>query len=170
MAEYKEALDWREAETLTDKAKEETEDLHRRCDYIAMSHELVKNTNANRQNLDEATFKELHEILKSYCETVKADVMQDEGFNLLRYKTGDYYKMHIDTGPQEVIGISRNISITVVLNDEFEGGEFVFFEDQQKVVKPGKGQVIVFPSNFMFPHEVCQVTSGTRYSIVTWVQ
>jgi predicted 2-oxoglutarate/Fe(II)-dependent dioxygenase YbiX len=170
LSEYQEALEWREAATVGDKVKGETEALHRKCDVISMSHDLVKNISSNRQNLDEATFKELHEVLKSYCETMNTDVWQDEGFNLLRYNTGGYYKLHVDTGPKDVVGSSRNLSITVVLNDDFEGGEFVFFEDQKKVVKPSKGQVIVFPSNFMFPHEVCEVTKGTRYSIVTWVQ
>ena len=32
-----------------------------------------------------------------------------------------------------------------------------------------KGSAVVFPSNFMFPHEVQKVTSGNRYSIMTWI-
>ena len=31
------------------------------------------------------------------------------------------------------------------------------------------GQHIIFPSNFMFPHEVKKVTNGERWSVVTWV-
>jgi predicted 2-oxoglutarate/Fe(II)-dependent dioxygenase YbiX len=31
-----------------------------------------------------------------------------------------------------------------------------------------KGSVLMFPSNFMYPHEILEVTKGTRYSIITW--
>mgnify|MGYP001213588018 CR=1 FL=1 len=31
-----------------------------------------------------------------------------------------------------------------------------------------KGDVVIFPSNFMYPHRVEKVTKGTRYSFVTW--
>ena len=30
------------------------------------------------------------------------------------------------------------------------------------------GRLIVWPSNFMYPHTVKPVTKGTRYSIVAW--
>ena len=32
-----------------------------------------------------------------------------------------------------------------------------------------KGDIIVFPSNFMFPHRVEPVTKGNRYSYISWV-
>ena len=31
------------------------------------------------------------------------------------------------------------------------------------------GAVLIFPSNFMYPHKVEPVTKGTRYSYVSWV-
>ena len=31
-----------------------------------------------------------------------------------------------------------------------------------------KGDILIFPSVFLFPHEVKPITSGTRYSFVTW--
>ena len=30
------------------------------------------------------------------------------------------------------------------------------------------GDLIIFPSNFMYPHSVEPIISGTRYSIVCW--
>ena len=38
-----------------------------------------------------------------------------------------------------------------------------------KQLNKDKGSAVVFPSNFMFPHEVEKVTSGVRYSIMTWI-
>ena len=52
------------------------------------------------------------------------------------------------------------------LNDDYEGGEFIVTD---KEYKPSKGSAIVFPSNFMFPHEVKKVTKGERWSIISWL-
>ena len=35
-------------------------------------------------------------------------------------------------------------------------------------MKMGKGDIIIFPANFMYPHRITPITSGVRYSIVTW--
>lgn len=53
-----------------------------------------------------------------------------------------------------------------VLNDDYEGGEFVMWEDT--VIPLKGGDLIVFPSNFLYPHRVDPVTKGERYSVVTW--
>lgn len=46
-------------------------------------------------------------------------------------------------------------------------GEFAFF-DREIIIKGSKGSIVMFPSNFMFPHEIMPVISGIRYSIITW--
>lgn len=61
----------------------------------------------------------------------------------------------------------RTISCSFALNDDYEGGEFAFF-DRRIATKIKKGAAIIFPSNFMFPHEIIKVKKGTRYSIITW--
>lgn len=60
-------------------------------------------------------------------------------------------------------------SLTVLcgLNNEYEGGELIFFGDTE--YRLGAGDIMVFPSCFLFPHKVQTVTSGTRYSCVSWV-
>jgi len=47
----------------------------------------------------------------------------------------------------------------------FEGGNFLV-RDQDFNLK--KGDFIIFPSCFMYPHEVQEVTKGTRYSFISW--
>jgi predicted 2-oxoglutarate/Fe(II)-dependent dioxygenase YbiX len=37
-----------------------------------------------------------------------------------------------------------------------------------KIIKPKTGRTIIWPSNFMYPHKVIPVTSGTRYTLVSW--
>jgi len=67
-------------------------------------------------------------------------------------------------------GTIRGIpTLTVIglLNDDFTGGEFVMFED--RVYELSKGDIIIFPSLFLYPHRVNPVISGSRYSVVSWV-
>ena len=64
----------------------------------------------------------------------------------------------------------RKLSLSFILSDGYEGGEFEF-EDTIPQLPPEalqKGSIIAFPS--FFTHRVNPVTSGTRYSIVTWVE
>ena len=37
-----------------------------------------------------------------------------------------------------------------------------------KEIKLKTGDILMFPSNFMYPHEVTECTKGTRYSFVSW--
>ena len=46
-------------------------------------------------------------------------------------------------------------------------GEFIIFDDTE--IKFDKGDVLVFPSLFLYPHKVEPVKSGTRYSYISWV-
>ena len=55
---------------------------------------------------------------------------------------------------------------TCSINDDYEGGEFIVAD---KKYETKKGSAIIFPSNFMFPHEVKEVTKGERWSIVSWL-
>jgi len=58
------------------------------------------------------------------------------------------------------------LSVVGQLNDNFEGGEFIMWGD--KAIPFETGDVIIFPSNFMYPHRVEPVTKGDRYSYVSW--
>jgi hypothetical protein len=59
------------------------------------------------------------------------------------------------------------LSVLGVLNDDYEGGEFIMFDNYE--IKFKKGDVVIFPSNFLYPHKVEPVTKGTRYSYISWV-
>ena len=59
------------------------------------------------------------------------------------------------------------LSIVGCLNEDYEGGEFIMWQTE-KIEIPA-GAVLIFPSNFMYPHKVTPVITGTRYSYVSWV-
>ena len=41
--------------------------------------------------------------------------------------------------------------------------------DGYKKIDTKKGDLLIFPSNFLYPHEVEPVTKGVRYSYVSWI-
>ena len=57
------------------------------------------------------------------------------------------------------------VSIVANLNEDYEGSEFYC---RGKEIKLKTGDILLFPSNFMYPHEVKEATKGTRYSFVSW--
>ena len=59
------------------------------------------------------------------------------------------------------------LSVLGILNDNYKGGEFIMFEN--KVIKLKQGDLLIFPSNFLFPHKVEPVLEGIRYSYISWV-
>ena len=58
------------------------------------------------------------------------------------------------------------VSVLLYLNEDYEGGEFFV---SKEMFEPNKGSAIIFPSNFMYPHEAKAVTKGTRWSIISWL-
>lgn len=117
-----------------------------------------------RSNLDAKIFEAVKNAIQIYARKFPhCHIQEDSGYELLRYKTGQFYKEHTDSFK----GRPRAVSCSLSLNDGYEGGEFGFF-GREKIVKAKKGGAVMFPSNFMFPHEILPVSSGTRYSIITW--
>lgn len=87
-----------------------------------------------------------------------------EGYNLLKYQTGQEYKIHYDSSTQG----GRHISCVLYLNDDYDGGEIEFPAFEVKI-KPQRGMLILFPSNYAYRHIAHPVTSGTKYAMVTWL-
>ena len=130
---------------------------------ISYSHIIEKNPKV-RSKLDRYVFASAGFAIKKYNEKFPlALIQEDSGYELLRYKEGQFYIEHTDSFKDR----PRAVSCSFALNDDYEGGEFTFF-NRELVYRLKKGSCIMFPSNFMYPHEIMPVTSGTRYSIITW--
>ena len=85
-----------------------------------------------------------------------------------RYVVGNMMREHYDhihsifDGKMKGVPI---ISIVANLNEDYEGSEFYC---RGKEIKLKTGDILLFPSNFMYPHEVKEATKGVRYSFVSW--
>lgn len=88
-----------------------------------------------------------------------------------RYSKGQIMRRHYDhinigiDLSQEQRGIPI-LSFIGNLNDDYEGADLYFWNDY--IVPLGKGDIVMFPSSFLFPHGVTEATSGIRRSFVSW--
>jgi len=89
-------------------------------------------------------------------------------FRLHRYTGTGYMSEHTDNihhSHGQQFGFPHCSSL-LFLNDDYMGGEFLV---ANKKFKTKKGSAIIFPSNFMYPHKVKEITKGVRWSIITWL-
>lgn len=80
-----------------------------------------------------------------------------------RYEVGQEYKAHADDGP----GHPRVISALIYMNDVEQGGE-TYFPLFDVTVRPKKGRLVIFPSNYAYMHEARPPLSGVKYSMAVW--
>ena len=146
-------------------------------------YDPVKNTHFNNKNNLECSTTELS-IQKNLSVNIKGifnnylQLHNFEGYSEIsdhsdiafhRYNEGAEMIQHIDHIHSIFDGSKKGvpaISMVGLLTDTFTEGKLIFFEDLEVDIR--LGDVIVFPSNFLYPHRVTQVTSGTRYSFVSW--
>ena len=112
--------------------------------------------------------------VKNYVDDLKMPWFDSwQGFNQIRfnkYNTNQEMKYHCDHVSdmfEDRKGVPI-LSVLGVLNDSYKGGEFLMFNNDGHIGFE-KGDVLIFPSNFLYPHKVKPVLEGIRYSFITWV-
>ena len=86
-----------------------------------------------------------------------------------RYHVDQKMDMHFDHIKSLFDGSNPGIpalSFVGALNDNYEGGELVFWKDYS--IKLKKGEVLCFPSNFLYQHRVNPILNGVRDTFVCW--
>jgi len=82
------------------------------------------------------------------------------------------YGWHHDVDFKNTLPFHRKLSVTIQLSDpaDYTGGEFEFEStiDQLPPEHTEQGTILIFPS--FYKHQVKPVTSGTRHSLVTWIE
>lgn len=123
---------------------------------IALAHDLMTVVNAG---------------IKHYCDTLAVG-------NIIRrvtlprfnkYTEQTHMSPHYDHIQSLFDGKEKGIpilSITGNLNENYQGGEFVFGENFE--VPLTTGDLLIFPSCFLYPHTVRKVKENVRHSFVCW--
>jgi predicted 2-oxoglutarate/Fe(II)-dependent dioxygenase YbiX len=139
--------------------------------YQSYDHEL--SVAYSQIETKELIMKEIWNTLKKYISELEFQWYSSwNGYSEVRfnrYRTDTQMRLHCDHIHSMFDGQRKGIpslSILGSLNNDYKGGELVFWDET--VVELKAGEIMIFPSNFLYPHEVKLVTEGTRYSFVSW--
>lgn len=130
----------------------------------------VSSSNLGPRNQDNAELYDMHEeafrsilpCAEDYGRYWGVGVQYFESFNFVKYDgPGTHFKIHADHGPAYV----TTVSIVAYLNDDYEGGE-IYFPRFNLTIKPKPGDVVIFPSTYIYEHASKDMLSGTKYAIV----
>lgn len=88
-----------------------------------------------------------------------------DSYGILKYGVGQKFTNHIDDHPD----FHRRVSFVYYINEDYDGGE-INFPRFNLSYKPRANEMIVFPSTYVYNHSVNEVTSGTRYAVVSWAR
>jgi hypothetical protein len=84
-------------------------------------------------------------------------------------ETGAILHSHRDEDPGptgEFDGKKRSHVCSILLNDDYEGGELLF-DDQGAQVKPKPGSLVLFPGYYV-SHGVNEITKGSRVNLLVF--
>jgi hypothetical protein len=109
------------------------------------------------------------ELQQTYAEInnfFNFDISFAEPYEVKRYQREDHFGPHFDNYGSLSENIDRKLTVVLFLSKEsnYAGGELNVFS---KDIKMSQGSVVAFPS--FFPHSVKKVTSGERWSLITWL-
>ena len=103
------------------------------------------------------------------CERTMQIMNKFSAIRFNRYSPGQIMRQHHDhihsLWNTQDAGIPV-LSFILNLNDDYEGADLYFWDDY--IVPLGKGDIIMFPSLFLYPHGVTEATRGRRFSAVSW--
>lgn len=139
---------------------------YRDCLDFKFKKSTITGTDKNSEIVKDAwqyLFDNMNIALQDYCSMYPMEPLTFwESINLVKYYPGNHFQTHADDGAS----YKSVVSLVGYLNDNYDGGEIAFDMYDIKV-KPDAGDLIIFPSNYMFMHKAMPVTSGVKYSIVT---
>jgi Rps23 Pro-64 3,4-dihydroxylase Tpa1-like proline 4-hydroxylase len=79
-----------------------------------------------------------------------------------KFTKGDWFSKHNDNRDRRMYGVG------VLLNDDFIGGDFKFYNLEEYTLNKTKGNGYVFDVNI--EHEITNILDGERYSLLWFLQ
>jgi len=85
------------------------------------------------------------------------------GCGLHKYSKGDLFQKHIDLTKEH---LDRRWNLGIQLNEEYTGGEYICYDDSENEIILSKeiGTAVAYDAKTL--HEIKEILSGERYSIV----
>ena len=136
---------------------------------VKSTMDLVVSNKEDWKDVDQMFFRSLAAALREFRETFPyfKGPFKDMGYQVQRYRAGDYYHWHIDGGSHEFS--QRQLVALWYLNDvPGPGGETQFlFQDVS--IPPQRGTLVLFPPFWTHEHRAARLESGVKYIATTWV-
>lgn len=127
------------------------------------------------QLLEDSIYKCLIQYCKSFPVVMETVTWRTRGY-FIEYHKGMYIGSHSDCAiayePNSFVEVNtfpihNTLTSSLVLNDDYEGGE-IGFAPWGINVKPPKGSVLIYPSSFIGCHSVAPLDSGVRFAYLSW--
>jgi predicted 2-oxoglutarate/Fe(II)-dependent dioxygenase YbiX len=136
----------------------------------------IKHTDESKLVTGSAESISIHKTLKTalaaagkdYAQQLKIEYIDPMPVSISKYRTGADMGPHVDDYGQD--GVLPLMSAVIYLNDDYEGGE-LSFPEQDVMIKPEAGSIIVFPSVEPFYHQSMPLKTGTKYMVPAfWIK
>ena len=138
-------------------------------DGIKKTTDLVVSDKPEWKDVDQMFFRCMAAALREFREAFPffKGPFKDLGYQVQRYREGEYYHWHIDGGSHQFS--QRQLVALWYLNDvPGPGGETEFLY-QDVAVRPERGKLVLFPPFWTHEHRAAPVRSGVKYIATTWV-
>lgn len=115
-----------------------------------------------------SVYNELVQTLLRVNHYYNFNIQALETLQYAEYGVNGHFTWHCDGNYKSRENYSRKLSFSLLLSDDFEGGDLEFFYQAEPVKVPvKKNDMVFFPSNLL--HRVTPVTKGLRKSVVGWI-
>lgn len=136
----------------------------RDCSVVVIN-KTFKRESSEKDLIYDTIVESMMTCMRDYTEfyNINLDDLICDSWQILRYGKSQHFDSHADDG----IRYPRTVSITAYLNDDYTGGE-IYYKHFNLNYKPTRGDILVFPSNYVNNHKVIPVEEGMRYAVVNW--
>lgn len=134
--------------------------LHTHPNDYTVGPEFVQDKQLLNAKIDKIIFEPFMDYIKSFS----PGISKRERWGLVRYEDTEFLTWHTDGDAKN----KRKVSFVFYINDDYEGGEVEFKNFIGSPYKPKKGTLLMFPSFPEYLHRVVPVSSGTKYTFISF--
>lgn len=136
---------------------------------VKKTTDLALSAHADWQDMDGVLHRSLGLALREFRARYPyfKGPFKDIGYNLQRYRPGEYYHWHIDGGSHDFA--ARQLVALWYLNTVPGPGGATEFKFQNVQIRPEVGKLLLFPPFWTHEHRAAAMQDGVKYIATTWV-
>jgi len=137
---------------------------------VKSTTDLVVSNKEDWKDVDRIFFRSLAVAIKEFREAFPyfRGPFKDVGYQIQRYRVGDFYHWHIDGGGSHEFSQRQLVALWYLNEVAGPGGETQFLY-QDVSIRPRRGTLILFPPFWTHEHRAVELQKGVKYIVTTWV-